>query len=128
MKQVSHLPRNAALNGWRARVWAWVLFLALFKGLIPHAALASVLMRGEPALVWCAPGAAAISSEGKSSASLPGELHACVCAAAADGALPSDPSAAVYGRMAPVQPSAVAAIASDAQPVWLPPVRGPPAL
>ena len=128
MKHVPHLPRNAALNGWRARAWAWVLFLALFKGLIPHAALAGVLMRGDPALVWCAPGSPAVSSEGKSSATMPGEAHACVCAAAADGALPVDPSAALYARMATVQPLAVSAIALDAQRLWLPPVRGPPTL
>ena len=63
------------LKGWRARLWAWVLFAALLKGLIPHAALAAGMMSGDPALLWCAPG--------KGVAGMPAAAeppHDCVCA------------------------------------------------
>lgn len=118
----------AALCGWRARVWSGVLFMALLKGLIPHAALASALMQGTPALVWCAPGLAAATGESKAAVEMSGASHACVCAFAGDGAL-------LPGKVGPTpsgsthdQPLARTHSAAIAKRLLLPPVRGPPAL
>lgn len=124
MHQPSAPAISHALRGWRARAWAWVLFAALVKGLIPHAALASVAMQGDPALIWCAPGAGAIEMAGGMSAS----AHDCVCASASDGA----PSLAVHEQATagnrhqqalPLQRVAVAE-----RRLLPPPARGPPTL
>ena len=118
--------RTAALSGWRAQLWAWVLFVALFRGLIPHAALASAVMDGDPALVWCAPGAGAV--QGKAVSSLMGAVHDCVCASAGDGAMPlghviQSIHSAAPGLALPSQAPALAA-----HQVLPPPARGPPLL
>ena len=125
-------PSNAAasapaLQGWRARAWAWVLFLALFKGLIPHAALASVMMDGSPALLWCAPGAGS-QVEGKPGAAMTAAAHDCVCASSADSAAPPKPAAvptALALNAQPLRPlNSLLAVSQQR----LPPARGPPAL
>ena len=126
---MSHPPAAPiALKGWRARAWAWVLFLALFKGLVSHAALASVLMQGDPALVWCAPGLPSASGESTAMGGMSAASHACVCASAGDGGLPFE-SVGVLPRSAshdlpPVLPNANLV----AQRPLPPPARGPPVL
>ena len=115
------------LKGWRARLWAWVLFAALLKGLIPHAALAAVLMHGDPAALLCAPGASA-GKTGAQASVAQGSTHApCVCAAMGDGALP--PACAPVLRVAGAQRVEVPAPALSLAriPAHLPPARGPPA-
>lgn len=118
--------RNApALRAWRARAWAWVLFIALCKGLIPHAALASVVMDGSPALFWCAPGSGAASEAAPGMSST---AHDCVCASIGDGALPLGAI-----ELRPAAPVALPQIASlppvfAAARLRLPPARGPPQL
>ncbi|MES2883432.1 MAG: hypothetical protein V4709_01405 [Pseudomonadota bacterium] len=118
----------SALKGWRARAWAWVLFIALFKGLVPQAALASVLMQGDPALVWCAPGLPSVSGDGKAVGGMSAAGHACVCASAGDGALPLLPVEALPRSAAHDQPQASPRSTLLAQPPLPPPARGPPAL
>lgn len=116
-----------ALKGWRARAWAWVLFVALLKGLIPHAALASVVMNGDPALVWCASGAAA-TGEGKTTGGMGAAAHDCVCAAAGDGALPQGGAALSPIVAAHQLPQPTLQTAAEARKFLSPPARGPPTL
>lgn len=117
-----------ALKGWRARAWAWVLFLALFKGLVPHAALASVLMQGDPALVWCAPGLPGAGGESKAAGNMSAAQHACVCASAGDGALPLKMVDALPRSAAHGQPQASLHSTVLALRPLPPPARGPPVL
>lgn len=125
----SHPPVAAtALKGWRARAWAWVLFLALFKGLVPHAALASVLMQGDPALVWCAPGLPSAGGESKAMGGVSAAAHACVCASAGDGALPTESLAALPRSAEHDQPQASPLSTVLALRSLPPPARGPPVL
>ena len=121
-------PDRAALGGWRARVWAWVLFAALFKGLIPHAALASVLMQGDPALLWCAPGTPGTAAAGKASDEMAGAEHACVCASAGEATLlPGKPGLLPTDR-AQADPQRLIHTAAFTPRLLPPPARGPPAL
>ncbi|MES2682776.1 MAG: hypothetical protein V4650_04595 [Pseudomonadota bacterium] len=114
------------LRGWRARLWAWVLFVALFRGLIPHAALASVMMDGNPALLWCAPGSSALAET--KSGGVMAAAHDCACASSGDGGLPLGRQAIPASQAGQpqallLQPQRIAATQ------WrLPPARGPPAL
>lgn len=125
---MAHPPKAPALTtvrGWRARAWAWVLFLALFKGLVPHAALAAALMPGGPALLWCAPGKERIDDR-SAGAETPASAQHCVCATFGDAAGAVTPPAlppllSGHERMAVATPVLVAR-----QTLWLPPVRGPP--
>ena len=114
-----------ALQGWRARAWAWVLFVALCKGLIPHAALASVVMDGSPALVWCAPGTTATSEAAPGMSST---AHDCVCASAGDGALPLSGVEWPALTLASPTPQTWLPLAFAAERLRLPPARGPPLL
>lgn len=125
---MSRPPAATALKGWRARAWAWVLFLALFKGLVPHAALASVLMQGDPALVWCAPGLPGAAGEGKAAGGMSAAQHACVCASAGDGALPSGSAEALPRSAAHGEPQASLRSTVLALRALPPPARGPPVL
>lgn len=123
MSEQSPALNAAALRGWRAHAWAWVLFIALCKGLIPHAALASVVMDDSPALVWCAPGAGT-ASEGTSSMS--SMAHGCVSASAGDGALPLGGIELLVAAASLPLPSAVLRPAFVTDRLRLPPARGPP--
>jgi len=125
MAHPSKAPTQITVRGWRARAWAWVLFLALFKGLVPHAALAAALMPGGPALLWCAPGKNPVEDR-SAGAEAPASAQHCVCATFGDAsgavtahALP--PLRFGHERMAVASPAPVAQ-----QALWLPPVRGPP--
>lgn len=113
------------LRGWRQRAWAWVLFVALLKGLIPHTALAAVVMSGSPQLMWCAPGATGATQGGKAAAQQ-ASAHGCVCATAGDGVLPFKAPAAAQ----PPEPDPTTDTAAPAQHIALrvlpPPARGPP--
>lgn len=125
MTHPSKAPALTTVRGWRARAWAWVLFLALFKGLVPHAALAAALNPGGPALLWCAPGKERIDDR-SAGAETPASAQHCVCATFGDAsgavtaqALP--PLLLGHERTAMAPPAPVAQRA-----LWLPPVRGPP--
>lgn len=119
--------KSSAIRSWRAQVWAWVLFAALLKGLVPHAALASLAMSGDPLLTWCAPGSKAGRGEQPATGQAIAQVH-CVCASMADGALPvpvlspslvpSDPGSGLLSQTLDTRSSAR----------LLPPVRGPPSL
>jgi len=120
-------PAHAALRGWRAELWAWVLFAALLKGLIPHAALAAVMMPGTPVLSWCAPGLApANTDELASGIDRSSTSQHCVCALAGDGVLPMVSMHWLAGQdhdalwLRPLQ------TAHPRTQRWLPPARGPP--
>ncbi|MDP3857199.1 MAG: hypothetical protein Q8Q73_05465 [Stagnimonas sp.] len=63
------------LAGWRSRAWSLVLFVALLRGLLPHAALAGLLDDGSPQLAWCAPGKTAPGATDARTAHLQ-----CICA------------------------------------------------
>lgn len=120
-------PQCPALAGWRAQVWALALFVALFKGLIPHAALAAALMQGAPALPWCAPGSAGAEAASNTSEEM-GSTHACVCAAAGEATLlpgKLGPLPTARGQHEPLRALHTAALIS---PLRLPPARGPPAV
>lgn len=124
MRPSLHRPSSTALQGWRARLWAWVFFAALLKGLVPHAALAAALMTGEPSLSWCAPGTAA---EGANSQRANGASeHSCVCASGFDAAAVGDGLAFQPGDTAPLA-VAPTRIARSSAAHRLPPARGPPA-
>ena len=90
------------LTGWRSQAWGLVLFVALLRGLLPHAALAGLLDNGNPEPAWCAPGKLP-----------PGEAKAlvahaaCVCAPAGES-FDGPRSAPVLG-MLPVSTGADAA-------------------
>lgn len=114
-----------ALQGWRSRAWAWVLFVALCKGLIPHVALASVVMDGSPAMVWCAPGTAAASEAKPGMGSM---VHACVCASAGDGALPLSGAELLASVASQPSPQTLSHSAFAVERLRLPPARGPPLL
>lgn len=114
----------AALSGWRARAWAWVLFVALFKGLIPHAALASVMMDGNPALVWCAPGSQSAAGEAKAASVMAD--HSCICASAGDSSPPPVRMAAPFAAGAHNATSQPQHLAVAPQRLLPPPARGPP--
>lgn len=128
MSNAPPLLQAPVLKGWRARVWAWVLFVALLKGLIPHAALASALMSGDPALVWCALGAQSSAGEAKATGGMSAAAHSCVCASSGDAAMPlvrsSDATAPRTHAPALRQPDLVVVT----QRLLPPPARGPPAL
>jgi hypothetical protein len=120
-------PSNT-LRGWRARVWAWVFFVALLKGLIPHAALAAVVMGGDPAAVLCAPalGNGAVNAGAEAAASQMASHGHCLCASMGDGAPPQVPLAPGFLTAQParvLRSVAVAAVCCDTR---LPPARGPP--
>lgn len=119
-------PANTTVRGWRAHAWAWVLFLALFKGLVPHAALAAALMPGGPALLWCAPGKAPIDDR-SAAAETPASAQHCVCATFGGDAASGLPEPALRPEAAAHEQLALAAVHSVAEhTLWLPPVRGPP--
>lgn len=123
----AHAPHNSAvLKGWRAQIWAWVLFVALFRGLIPHAAIASVVMDGNPALLWCAPGSGSVESKAASVGM--GAAHDCVCASAGDGAMPL--RRVLLPTLAGVRQQSQSSFQNEAttQRVLPPPARGPPSL
>jgi len=126
MSATPSLQSSSALKGWRARAWAWVLFLALFKGLIPHAALAAVTMAGDPALVWCAPGSPVV--EGKAANAMAATAHACVCASAGDAALPPGLGAAPQAVSTADSLPSILHTAASPQRLLPPPARGPPTL
>lgn len=123
-----HIPQPAALGGWRARVWAWVLFVALLKGLIPHAALASALMQGDPTLVWCAPGLPAVAGEGKAAGEMSSAAHACVCASTDEVTLLPGKVGPLPGGNTHESSQHANRTAVIAQRLLPPPARGPPAL
>ena len=126
MKSTTATAADLPLQGWRARLWAWVLFVALFKGLVPHAALASALMEASPALIWCAPGASSAVADVPSTSSMGLLAHACVCASASDGGVPLSRTAVSFP---PVVQAQVALHRGDAPARTLgrlPPARGPP--
>ena len=125
MSRPNPVVKTPPLRGWRARLWAWVLFVALFKGLVPHAALASVMMDGSPALLWCAPGTPGQAEAGGAKMAA---AHDCVCASSGDGALPLPGSAIPAAEAGQSQ-------GLTRQPPWiaaaqwrLPPARGPPSV
>lgn len=124
MRSSLHRPSSTTLQGWRARLWAWVFFAALLKGLIPHAALAAALMTGEPSLSWCAPGATTESGTAQRAGSV-GE-HSCVCASGFDAADVGGGLAFQPGDSAPpvIAPPRIARASATHR---LPPARGPPA-
>jgi len=72
-------PPQQPLTGWRSQAWSLVLFVALLRGLLPHAALAGLLDNGNPQLAWCAPGKAPVGQ-----LSTPAAHAACVCAPAGE--------------------------------------------
>lgn len=118
-------PALTTVRGWRARAWAWVLFLALFKGLVPHAALAAALMPGGPALLWCAPGKDRIEDR-SAGAETPASAQHCVCATFSD-------ASSTATDLAPPPPACrhealevTATAPTDRPSLWLPPPRGPP--
>lgn len=76
---MSTRPPQSPLAGWRSQAWSLVLFVALLRGLLPHAALAGLLDNGNPQLAWCAPGKAPASP-----VSAPATHAACVCAPAGE--------------------------------------------
>lgn len=71
------------LTGWRCQAWSLLLFSALLRGLVPHAALAAVLDDGSPRLSWCAPGAGGPSQPVDLAATLAAHAQ-CACATAGD--------------------------------------------
>jgi len=122
------MPQRPALAGWRANVWALALFVALFKGLIPHAALAAALMQGNPALLWCAPGSSGATVADKTSQDMPGSTHACVCASAGEAMLlpgKVGPLPTAHIQHESLQSLRTAALVPRLLP---PPARGPPAV
>ena len=129
---MSTTPRARApapsLRGWRLRLWAWVMFVAMAKGLIAPLALASVLMQGSPAALLCAGGAASAAAEAAMDSSH--AAHAsCVCAAAADVFLADSPSFVGAHCAAHAPPLALApAGAGYVLGLLLPPANGPPAI
>jgi len=116
------------LQGWRAHAWAWVLFAALVKGLIPHAALAGAVMTGDPALVWCAPGKVAGSSEAGASGAIAGAEHGCVCAASGDGGVLPGHTVSPLAPTVVLKPQPLLLAAASKLRPWPPPARGPPML
>jgi hypothetical protein len=76
-------PPTRSLGCWRSQAWSLVLFLALLRGLVPHAVLAAALDDGDPRLRWCAPGVAA-PVEGFDPAAALAAHAQCACAPAAD--------------------------------------------
>ena len=114
-------PTITPFTGWRSQAWSLVLFVALLRGLLPHAALAALINDGRPELAYCAPGKAV----GSASAAL-GAHAQCVCAPAAEAlaGAPLAPAAMVF-------PTASTLARADARPVGvirpLPArARGPP--
>lgn len=120
---------TTALRGWRASWWSLVLFIALFRGLVPHAALAGALMPGDPAQAWCSPrleatdlgGAAALST-------VLDNAHDCVCAGSGDSALPTGVAASPQAGAGDARPLPAARSTTPRRLVRPPPARGPPAV
>lgn len=81
MSATPHPNSIMPLYGWRAKAWAWVLFLALFKGLVPHAALAAAIHSGDPTAIFCNPSKTA---EDRADAAASGKtmpsMGVCICA------------------------------------------------
>ena len=124
---LSYSPMNprsepTSLRGWRSQAWSLVLFVALLRGLVPHAALAALLDDGRPQLAYCAPGKAL---PGAAAEALAAHGH-CVCAPAGESLSPS----AALGLPAMPAPVAVALSSSEVRPAEQnPPIRlarGPP--
>lgn len=109
------------LTGWRSQAWALVLFVALLRGLLPHAALAGLLDNGNPELAWCAPGKAPPGEDRALAAHA-----ACVCAPAGES-LAGSRSTPTLGIL-PIATGAAAAPAQFLMALRPPAVRarGPP--
>ncbi len=101
-----------------------MLFVALFKGLVPHAAIASVVMQGATGVVWCAPGGSTTAAAADAQTAM---TEGCLCANAGDGAMPLLAQAAAAALKPAVQVPSVRAARPGVSRVWLPPARGPPA-
>jgi hypothetical protein len=128
MKPDAHSSPQTALRGWRARAWAWVLFIALLKGLVPHAALAAMNAGSDPTAVLCTPALATgvIDVQAEHAASqMAGHAH-CLCASGDAATLPPLVFMALALPATNLEnPAAIrAAFVSNTRP--LPPSRGPP--
>jgi hypothetical protein len=111
-----------SLHGWRSRAWSLVLFVALLRGLVPHAALAALLDDGRPQLAYCAQGKAV---PGAAAEALAAHAH-CVCAPAGESL---SPTAALALRMPPRLAAAPLALPATRLVERAPPLalaRGPP--
>lgn len=111
-----------SLRGWRSRAWGLVLFVALLRGLVPHAALAALLDDGRPQLAYCAPGKVV---PGAAAEALAAHGH-CVCAPAGESL---STAVVLFVRAQPV-PVAMPLARSLVRPAeQTPPIRlarGPP--
>lgn len=115
-------PQFNSLRGWRSQAWSLVLFVALLRGLVPHAALAALLDDGRPQLAYCAPGKAVPKAAAEAMAA---HGH-CVCAPAGEALSPTAASAAASLPLPATAPLAWPAtwLVKQAPPIAL--ARGPP--
>ena len=107
-------------------VWSLLLFVALLRGLVPHAALAALVDDGSPELRWCAP---TPGSPPASAADLAAAFAAhsdCACAPASD--LLGPPPAAALPATPPAQlpRGSVVAAGHPTGPALPQRARGPP--
>lgn len=124
----SRRPAQTALRGWRARVWAWVLFAALLKGLVPHAALASMVMGNDPAAVLCSPSLSNGVLDAKAeqaSSQMAGHAH-CLCANGDATGLPPMRFSALGPPSLGAPPLTRLRTAFASAEYFWPPSRGPP--
>lgn len=111
-----------SLRGWRSQAWSLVLFVALLRGLVPHAALAALLDDGRPQLAYCAPGKAL---PGASAEALAAHGH-CVCAPAGESLSPVAGAALAALPAAPEAPLALVVVRPSQQTPPISRARGPP--
>ncbi|ROH91722.1 hypothetical protein ED208_04870 [Stagnimonas aquatica] len=119
---MSTRPDSTSLRGWRSQAWGLVLFVALLRGLVPHAALAALLDDGRPQLAYCAPGKAVPGAAAEAMAA-----HAqCVCAPAGESLSPVAGAALAASPAAPEAPLALTAVRPPQQTSPIRRARGPP--